>query len=149
MSLQRLRMLAVLLTALALVPAGAHLLEMPGKLALPRDDYLTVQAIYRGWALLGIVILGALLSTLANVIVLRLEHQPHALPLLAFACVVAAQAVFWSYTFPANQQTDKWTVLPQGWMALRAQWEYSHAASAVLNLVAMASLIVASLRWKN
>jgi hypothetical protein len=49
--------------------------------------------------------------------------------------------VFWTFTFPANQQTSNWTVLPENWMALRAQWEYSHAASAVLNLIALIALI--------
>jgi len=53
--------------------------------------------------------------------------------------------VFWSLTFPVNQQTHNWTVLPETWMALRAQWEYSHAASAVLNLVALIALILSAL----
>jgi energy-coupling factor transporter transmembrane protein EcfT len=49
--------------------------------------------------------------------------------------------LFWTFTFPANQQTSNWTVLPENWMALRTQWEYSHAASAVLNLIALIALI--------
>jgi serine protease Do len=40
------------------------LLELPNKINLSREDYLTVQQIYRGWALLGVVVAGALLSTL-------------------------------------------------------------------------------------
>ena len=32
----------------------AHLFELPNKIHLSREDYLTVQQIYRGWALLGI-----------------------------------------------------------------------------------------------
>jgi hypothetical protein len=43
-------MLALLFTALAMIPAGAHLLEMRAKLALSRDDCQTVQQIYRGLA---------------------------------------------------------------------------------------------------
>jgi hypothetical protein len=56
------RFFALLFAALALVPSGAHLLELPNKIGLPAAEYLTVQQIYRGWALLGIVVYGALLS---------------------------------------------------------------------------------------
>ena len=45
---------------IASAPALAHLLELPNKIGLSRDDYLIVQQIYRGWALLGIVVLSAL-----------------------------------------------------------------------------------------
>jgi hypothetical protein len=51
---------ALLFAALALIPAGAHLAEMPHKIALTRDEYLVVQQIYRGWALFGVVVVGGL-----------------------------------------------------------------------------------------
>lgn len=66
-----LRFAALLFTALALGPALAHLLELPNKIGLSREDYLTVQRIYSGWALLGVVVFGALLSTLALAIAVR------------------------------------------------------------------------------
>jgi hypothetical protein len=47
--------------------------------------------------------------------------------------------VFWAFTFPANRATRNWTQAPRHWEALRRKWEYSHAASAVLNLVAFAA----------
>ena len=59
------RFCSLLFAALALAPAFAHLLELPNKICLSREDYLTVQQIYRGWALLGFVVFGALPSTLA------------------------------------------------------------------------------------
>ena len=71
------------------------------------------------------------------------------LALLALLCIVATQVVFWTLTFPANQQTSNWTVLPENWTALRTRWEYSHAASAVLNLIALFLLIAAVLRSGN
>jgi hypothetical protein len=54
---------AILFTALALVPALAHAMELPNKMRLPREHYLTVQSIYRGWALVGVLVVGALAST--------------------------------------------------------------------------------------
>jgi hypothetical protein len=135
------RRCALLFAALALAPALAHLLELPNKIGLSREEYLTVQQIYRGWALLGIVILGALVSTLVLAILLR-GRPGFALALTAFLCIVGTQAVFWTFTFPTNQETMNWTVLPDHWAALRTQWEYSHATSAVLNLLALIALIL-------
>jgi len=37
-------------------------------------------------------------------------------------------------------------MLPDDWLALRTQWEYSHAASAVLNLAALLAVILSVLR---
>ena len=56
--------LSLLLAALAMVPAAAHLLELPNKIRLTGKEYLTAQRLYRGWALAGIVVAAALLSTL-------------------------------------------------------------------------------------
>ena len=137
------RFLALLFCALALAPAAAHLLELPNKLGLSRDDYLTVQQIYRGWALLGIVVLGALLSTLVLTILLRGRGRQFTLALMAFLCIAGTQVVFWTFTYPMNAQTANWTVLPQqGWEAMRAQWEFSHAASAGLHLAAVVLMIL-------
>jgi hypothetical protein len=44
--LQTVRFLAVILTALALVPAGAHFFELPNKIGLSQEEYFTVQRIY-------------------------------------------------------------------------------------------------------
>ena len=53
-----------MLTALSLVPAAAHVIELPNKLPMPREEYLTVQRVYRGWQFAGIVVVAALLATL-------------------------------------------------------------------------------------
>lgn len=60
-------------------------------------------------------------------------------------CIAGTQIIFWTFTYPANQETSNWTVLPEHWEALRTQWEYSHAASAVLNLIALIMLVLSVL----
>ena len=145
MALKTVWFLSLFFVALALAPAMAHLLALPNKINMPREQYLVVQQIYRGWALLGIVVIGALLSTLALTIMVRKPPKTFVLVLVAFLCMVGTQVLFWTFTFPANQQTHNWTVLPENWLALRQQWEYSHAASAGLNLVAFVALILAAL----
>jgi hypothetical protein len=148
MWLKTLYFLSLLFAALALAPAMAHVLELPNKITLSRDAYLTVQHIYRGWALLGFVVAGALLSTLSLTIKLRKQHRAFLFSLLAFLCIAGTQVVFWTYTQPANQATHNWTMLPEHWEALRQQWEYSHATSAGLNLVALMALMLSVLTRK-
>ncbi len=88
MSVTAARFFSLLFAALALAPALAHLLELPNKLGLSRNDYLIVQQIYRGWALLGIVVLGALVSTLTLTILVRKRAHEFALSLVAFLCIM-------------------------------------------------------------
>jgi hypothetical protein len=63
--LRAVRFFAVILTALALVPAGAHFFELPKKIRLSQEQY-TVRGIDRGWALFGIVLLGAIGANLGT-----------------------------------------------------------------------------------
>jgi hypothetical protein len=139
------RFVALLCVALALAASAAHVLELPNKIHLAQADYLVVQQLYRGWALLGIVVIGALAATLALVLMLRARGEPFGAALAAFACIAATQLVFWVWTFPVNRATRNWTIAPPDWEALRAQWEYSHAAGALFNLAALVLLILALL----
>ena len=143
------RFLSLLFCALALAPALAHLLELPNKIGMSREEYLVAQQIYRGWWMLGIFVFGALLATLWLTIVVRKRRGEFVPALIAFLGIAGTQVVFWSFTFPMNQRTVNWTVLPEGWAAMRMQWEYSHAASAVLNLVALIAVIVCVLARRN
>ena len=140
------RFLSLLFVALALAPGLAHLFALPNKIGMEADDYLVAQQIYRGWALLGFVVAGELIATVALVIAVRARPAQFAAALSALLCIVAAQVIFWTLTFPANQATANWTVAPENWMALRRQWEYSHAAAAILNLVAFVALLISALR---
>jgi hypothetical protein len=46
--------------------------------------------------------------------------------------MAATLAIFFTFTYPANVATQNWTVSPPDWMEMRRQWEYSHAANAIL-----------------
>jgi hypothetical protein len=137
------RFLAVFFAGLALVPAGAHLLELSNKLKLPPDNYMTVQSIYAGWAFLGLVVWLALFFTLWLAILERGNGTPFRFALAAFLCIVGTQAIFWAFTYPMNVLTENWTKMPPDLEAARRQWEYSHAASAALNFIAFACAVLA------
>jgi hypothetical protein len=136
------RFFALVYVALAFGPSAAHLLESPNKIGLPRDEYLTVQHLYNGWALLGIVVVGALVATLVLALRVRRKPRQFAYAVAAFSCVAATQVVFCAFTFPFNRATRNWTELPEPWQALRAQWEYSHAVGALLNFAALVLLVL-------
>ena len=140
MGLRVAQFLAIVLTALALVPAGAHLFELPNKIGLPEHDYFVVQNIYRGWALFGIVLFGALAANLALAVLVRRQRAPFWLVVAAFLLVAATLAIFFTWTYPANQATSNWTVVPANWQELRSRWEYAHATNAALTFLALCAL---------
>lgn len=145
MALQLVRFLGLLFVALAMAPALAHLLELPNKIRLPREQYQTVQQLYRGWSRLGVVVIAAMLATLVLLLMARGHDGEFGWALAAFVCILLTQFVFWVFTFPVNRATVNWTRLPENWGSLRRRWEYSHAASAGLNLIALISLIASVL----
>ncbi|MCW5735475.1 MAG: hypothetical protein KIS73_15180 [Enhydrobacter sp.] len=141
---------ALMATAIALGPALAHLLELPNKIDLPRDDYFIVQRIYAGWSLLGGVLVVQLIAIASVVLAAWKDRRLRALASIALGCLVCAQVLFWTFTYPANVATANWTMRPDDWQALRQRWEYSHAAGAAFQLVAMACLSLGTVgdkRW--
>lgn len=140
---------AIVLTSLALVPSGAHFFELPNKIGLAQDQYFTVQGSYRGWALFGLVLVAALAADLVLAILLRHQRRPFWLALASVALIAATLAVFFTWIFPANQATSNWTVAPENWHALRTQWEYAHAANAVLTFAALCAVVAAALMARD
>ncbi len=140
---------ALLLTALALVPGGAHLFALPNKIGLARDPYFLVQGIYRGWALLGVVLIGALAANLVLTWMMRRERWPFVFAGLGALCIAATLVIFFAWTFPANQATSNWTVVPEHWDVLRAQWEYSHAVNALVTFAALCCVALSVLLTRD
>jgi hypothetical protein len=137
--------LAVVLTALALVPGGAHLFAFPNKINMGQGEYFVAQGIYRGWSLTGIVIFGALGLNIIAAILLRGQGTPFWLSVAAAVLVAINLTIFFIWTYPANQVTNNWMTVPANWEALRAQWEYSHAVNAFVMFSALCSITWATL----
>ncbi len=128
-----LKLVTLGLTALTLIPSGAHLFELPGKIGLDRDAYFTVQGIYAGWSLFAVAIFAAIG---ANVLLYFLERRSHPATahwaLIAASLITMSLGVFFAWVFPGNQATANWTAQPDNWEHLRRNWEYGHAVNAVL-----------------
>ena len=52
--------------------------------------------------------------------------------------------IFFTWMFPANQVTFNWNYLLDDLVQLRVAWEYSHAANAVVMLIALRAAILSS-----
>lgn len=143
------RLAALIFVALALVPAGAHLASLLNKINRAPEAYLIMQQAYNGWALFGIVVFGALLTTALHTILVWRQRGPFWLSLAAFLLIVATQIVFWTFTYPANAATNNWTVVPANFEDWRQQWEYSHAMNAILTLVAFILLVLSVLETRR
>jgi hypothetical protein len=98
-------LVAIIATALALGGALAHAYELPNKIDLSREDYFIAQRIYDGWNQLAYVLAVQLIGILCLIVSYR--YQPSVLwPAGVALCgLIAAQVVFWTWTFPANQAT--------------------------------------------
>ena len=131
--------LTVVLTALALIPGGAHVAELPAKLSLDREQYFVVQQIYRGWALFGAVIVAAFFANLLTAVVLWRRDEPFGFFAIACLVIAASLGTFFIFVYPTNLATSNWTEIPMNWQELRTRWEFGHMAGAALIFVALCS----------
>jgi hypothetical protein len=150
MLLKTWRFATIMLTAFALSAALAHLMELPGKMTYDAHLYVLLhRTLYptfgrtAGWAE-GFALISAVGLTW------RVRRRGAAFPLTATAavCQVAAMAVFLVFVQPVNRTMASWPLdaIPSDWAAWRDQWEYGHAARALLQTVALAALVLSVLR---
>lgn len=133
-----LKLVALALTALVLIPGGAHVLELPAKMQLQREDYFTVQQIYAGWALFAVPIIAAIGAN--AMLGHRLRHADRTASRAAWGSAiltVISLIIFFAFVFPANRATANWTAMPEDWERLRQHWEYGHLGSAILVFAAL------------
>jgi hypothetical protein len=126
--------LALVVTAIALAPGLAHLFSMNTKMRAGQNDYFVMQQAYNGWALLGVALFAAVFVNALAAWLIRTDPASAALFAFAAALMIVNLAVFFGWTFPANQATRNWTVAPENWRALRRNWELSHAVNALITL---------------
>ena len=139
-----LKISALFLTMLTAAPGLAHLFELPNKIGLPRDAYFTVQGIYAGWALFGVVIMAAIAANLFLAWRLqRYNRGSSKFAVCSAALIAVSLGIFFTWTLPANQATLNWTTIPEDWERLRTAWEYSHAVKALINTAAFLATAVA------
>jgi len=96
------------------------------------------------WELMAVALISALIAS--ALLARRLRHRTGYGPAaLAVVCLALGLILFFTFTFPANRATTNWTVEPANWDSLRTEWEYSHAAAALLYLAALCLLVWSAL----
>jgi hypothetical protein len=118
---------------------------MLNKMALGRERYFVVQSIYQGWAWLGIILILAITANTVLAIRVRRQTGPMLCAAASAAIICVTLAIFFTWTFPANQATANWTIQPADWQALRSHWEHSHAVNAALTFVALCETTASAL----
>jgi hypothetical protein len=149
MPLRTVQFLALVFTALALIPGGAHLFSLLNKIDMTQEQYFVAQSIYRGWALMALILIPAMLLDLVYAFMLRGERPAFSLALAGCIVLAATLAIFFAWTYPTNVATQNWTVVPANWMELRRQWEYSHAVNALLTFASFCLIALASLAQRR
>ena len=142
--MRALKVVAVLLTALALIPSAAHFFELPHKIALPGRQYFLVQGIYRGWAFFGYVWFGAMIVDFALGVALWRQGKRALHAFVAGLLIAATLVIFLARIYPANLATLNWTTMPPDWRQARTKWEYGHAADAFLGFAALGFVTLAA-----
>ncbi len=158
-----LQVVTVILVAVAMTPALAHALELPGKMRLTEEQYRAVQRIYYpGFtAVGGIGEAGGMIATLV-LLILTPRGGDFWLTLMAFLGLIGMHAVYWIVTHPVNKYWLSGQALgtfgsgffsfasargggdrPLEWTDMRDRWEYSHVARAVLSFLSLVALVIA------
>jgi hypothetical protein len=150
MALTAWRLLTIMLAALSMGVALCHLLELPGKMALDGALWLTLLQILYPPAfgtIGGFFEVGAVVSAGVLTFLVRDRGPSFGWTLAATVLLVASHAVFWIWVAPVNAAMAPLTpdTLPADWMELRDQWEYAHATRAVLQIIALGSLVYSAL----
>jgi hypothetical protein len=144
-----LRFITIMLTAFSLSAAFAHLLEMPAKLTYDGALWLyLLQTLYPTFGRIsGVCEIGAVVAALVLVVANRKQVLTFRWTLLAASCLVATHAIFWIWVAPVNAALVPLSpeMLPPDWEHLRDQWEFAHASRAILQIVALAALVISIL----
>jgi hypothetical protein len=146
------RFVTILLVALLLGLAFAHVLEMPAKMQYDGALYVTLQkTLYVEWGppnVGGILEPAAILATLVLTFLVRLRRPAFWLTLGAsVALLLAFPVVFFVFVAPANEAFLSATAasVPANWMEMRTSWETGHAIRFVLQLIALSLLVLSVL----
>jgi hypothetical protein len=131
--------------------ALCHAMEMLPKMRYDGPLYLTVnRTLYLlfGAPLGASVEVGAVVSSIGLVFLVRRHRLSFVWSLAAAVCMVAAQILWWIWVNPANTALALMTIQAPSpeWIHWRNQWEYTHLARFCLQAFALSMLTISVLR---
>lgn len=138
--------ITLMLTSLSMGMAfGGHLLQMPPRMnydAMLWHETLEVYELF-GPPVGAIIEGGAWISAVILALLLHRRELASRWTVIGAAFFVLTQVIWWLFVFPVNNQTITWTSesIPVDWMDWRTQWEYAHAARAILQICGFGALV--------
>jgi hypothetical protein len=148
MILRTWRFLTIILVSLSMAMAFCHLLQLPPRMSYDGAQWVATQSLYRLFGTVGAFIeVSALL--LATVLLLAVWRRRPAFQWTLFGtvCLLAAHAAWWMFIAPVNVEIATWTpdTIPADWTWWRNQWEYTHTARAILQILGLSALVLSVL----
>jgi hypothetical protein len=161
-----LQVLTVIPVVVAMAPALAHALELPGKMRVAKDVYFAMQPIYYpGFTIAGMSEPLGIISTIILLVLTPRGSADFWLTLVALLGLIGMQTVYWLVTHPVNQfwlQGEHLSGVgagffslasasrrgrqretgPGDWTEWRDRWEYSHVVRAGLATVSLIALVI-------
>jgi hypothetical protein len=143
------RFITIVFASLSMGLAFCHLMEMPAKLRYDGGLWLTLlQTLYGTFGTIGAVLeVGAVLAAVVLVFLVVRRRPSFGWTLAAAACLAVAHAAWWIWVAPVNAALVPLTpdTLPANWTELRNQWEFTHAARAILQILGVSALVLSVL----
>ena len=156
-----LQVVTLILVGMAMSLSLAHALELPGKMRLGKDAYLSVQTIYYpGFTIGGAAEPLGLLALIALLVLMPFGSSRFWWTAAALLALLAAHLTYWFVTHPVNSFWTKDIALtglgatffslfaPEAssgdWSKLRDVWEYSHVARSVCAMASFVCLAMAA-----
>jgi hypothetical protein len=144
------RFVTIVLAALTMGTAFAHTLELPAKMNYNASLYTTIsQSLYWGFGHIGGPIEGMTVFLAAPMLSFLVRKQRPAFwwTLVGTGCFASAFIVFLAFTEPMNREILQWSIesVPADWTRVRNQWEYSHVARFILQLMGLCAFEISLL----
>ncbi len=145
------RFITLMLASLSLSLSMTHLLELPQRMQFEQTLWIevtVVENVYRLFGSVGSVFeIGAILAAVGLAFLVR-KHGPVFYWTLGGALLMALALASWIiFVAPINAELAKWLTnpVPADWTRYRDQWEYAHAANAVIKIMGLGALLVSVL----
>lgn len=140
--------MTIMLAAFSAGLSFAHLLELP-----PRVFYFdaklwvttTTKGLYALFGTVGAVVeVGSILTAIVLTILIRGRGTTFYLSLGGALLATLALVLWLVFIAPVNAELATWTPtsFPVDWARYRDQWEYTHAANAIIKIAALSSLVL-------
>ena len=129
--LKTVQFLAVVLTALSLVSSAALLSALPHESGVLQDTYYIVEGGYGGWLQIC-----ALIANVALAVLVRSQPVPFWLAVVGFMTIAATLTIFILPQRTAMPDNNVSISVTEWWR----QWQYGHAANAILTFIGLCAV---------